>query len=191
MRAGIIVPPARLESLGERYRTFCVCRFDRVEAGRRMYASAMTLLERRDGQDGGGYLDMAEFIGDQGARGHVAEDLAQLFRRLLFNILVGNRDDHFRNHGFIREASGWRLSPAFDMNPSLARQEHVLAVDGRSVAPDVALALETAELYRLTKAQAQTVLQEVRGAVAAWRDVAQRCGLGGVEVLRMEMTIQA
>lgn len=189
-RAGIRVPPARLDALSERYRTFCVSRFDRMGEVRRMYASAMTLLERRDGQDGGSYLDLAEFISDQGARGHVAEDLAQLFRRLLFNILVGNRDDHFRNHGFIREASGWRLAPAFDVNPSLSKQDHAIAVNEQSTIGDVTLALETAELYRLTRAQAQAMLQEVRGVVADWQEVAQHFGLTGVEVARMKGVMQ-
>lgn len=189
-RAGIQVPLARMEALSDRYRTFCVSRFDRLDGERRMYASAMTLLERRDGQEGASYLDLAEFISDQGARGHVADDLAQLFRRVLFNILVGNRDDHLRNHGFIREESGWRLAPAFDMNPSLTKQEHALAVDERSAVPDIALAMETSELYRLGKVQAQAILQELRDAIVDWRDVARRCGLSGVEVARMESVIQ-
>lgn len=113
-RAGIVVPDARIEKLSDRHSTFCVKRFDRAGGSRRMFASAMTLLERRDGQPGGSYLDLVEFIEDQGAQNCVAADLEQLFRRVVFNVLIGNRDDHLRNHGFIREATGWRLSPAYD-----------------------------------------------------------------------------
>jgi serine/threonine-protein kinase HipA len=190
-RAGIRVPAAKLEPLNNDYHTYCAQRFDREGAGRRMYASAMTLLERRDGQDGGSYLDLAEFISDRGARGHIDEDLAQLFRRVLLNVLVGNRDDHLRNHGFIREPSGWRLSKAFDVNPSLAKAEHALTLDGRNATPSVEAAMATAELYRLTTAQAQAVLAQVRKALADWRDEAERHGLARSEVQRMETVIQA
>ena len=190
-QAGIEVQPARPERLTEQYTTFCASRFDRVGAHRRMYASAMTLLERRDGQDGGSYLDLAEFISDNGARGHVDKDLEQLFRRVVFNVLIGNRDDHLRNHGFIRELSGWRLSPVFDVNPSVAKHEHALTLDGEHATPEVELVMATADLYRLTAARAKAVLTEVRTALASWKTVAQRHGLGGIETHRMEAVIQA
>ena len=188
--AGITLPESRLESLSDRYRTFCASRFDRTDGGRRMYASAMTLLERQDGQAGASYLDLVEYISDHGARGHIDEDLAQLFRRVVFNILVGNRDDHLRNHGFIREPSGWRLSPAFDMNPNTAKHEHALAIDTHSALPRVATALETAELYRLSKAQADRIVADVRAAVAQWRHEADKLSLPSFEVKRMETIIQ-
>jgi serine/threonine-protein kinase HipA len=190
-RAGIWVPAAKLEALGNDYRTYCAQRFDREGDGRRMYASAMTLLERRDGQDGASYLDLAEFISDHGARGHIDADLEQLFRRVLFNVLVGNRDDHLRNHGFIREPSGWRLSRAFDVNPSLAKAEHALTLDGRNATPSVEAAMATAELYRLTATQAQAVLAQVHKALADWRSEAERNSLARSEVQRMETVIQA
>jgi serine/threonine-protein kinase HipA len=190
-KAGIIVPDARLEYLSDRYGTFCSARFDRVDASRRMYASAMTLLERQDGDGDASYLDLAEFISDHGAQGHIDEDLTQLFRRVVFNILVGNRDDHLRNHGFIREPSGWRLSPAFDINPNTAKQTHALAIDSKNAEPDVEVAMEQAELYRLNNASAQALLDEVRAAIAHWRDDAARLKLPSIEVRRMESVIQA
>ncbi|WP_213307973.1 type II toxin-antitoxin system HipA family toxin [Paraburkholderia sacchari] len=190
-KAGIVVPEARMEALSERYHTFCSARFDRVAEGRRMYASAMTLLERKDGETGASYLDLAEYISDHGAQGHIAEDLAQLFRRVLFNIMVGNRDDHLRNHGFIREPSGWRLSPAFDINPSTVKQTHALAIDSTNAEPDLAIALEQAELYRLTHVEAGTMLDEVRDAISDWRAEAKKLALPSVEIQRMESVIQA
>jgi serine/threonine-protein kinase HipA len=190
-RAGIWVPPAKLESLGAGYKTYCAKRFDRDGMGRRMYASAMTLLERRDGQEGGSYLDLAEFISDQGARKHIDGDLAQLFRRVLFNVLVGNRDDHLRNHGFIREPSGWRLSHAFDVNPNPSKAEHAITLDGKSASPSIAATMATAELYRLTNIQAQEILAELRNVIAGWKAVADRNGLSRSEVQRMESVIQA
>ena len=190
-KAGIVVPDARLEYLSGRYGTFCSARFDRAGKRRRMYASAMTLLERKDGEGGASYLDLAEFISDNGAQGHVDEDLTQLFRRVLFNILIGNRDDHLRNHGFIREPSGWRLSPAFDMNPSTAKQTHALAIDSKNAEPDVGVAMQQAELFRIDSADAAGLLAEVRAAIANWRREAARLKLPSVEVQRMESVIQS
>ena len=133
---GIEVPTYRLVRFNHRYRTFCSKRFDRAPRGRRFFVSAMTLLERRDGE-GGSYLEIAEFIQNHGARGVVEADLAQLLRRVLFNVLVGNTDDHLRNHGFVREATGWRLAPAFDLNPNPARRHHELRLDEASDEPDL------------------------------------------------------
>lgn len=188
--AKIVVPDSRLESLTDRHRTFCSRRFDRVEGSRRMFASAMTLLERRDGEDIGSYLDLAEFITDHGAQHHVAEDLEQLFRRAVFNVIVGNRDDHLRNHGFIREPTGWRLSPAYDVNPNQLKAEHSLTLDGVSAAPDVATVLKTAELYRLEPSRAEEIIEEVKAAVAKWRQAAEQIGCGREEVLRMKDVFQ-
>lgn len=118
--AGITVPTARLEDLGGGYRSFCVQRFDRsgsLHAPRRMVASAMTLAGKQDG-DAASYLDIAQILTDQGARGHIDNDLAQLFRRLLFNISIANRDDHLRNHGFLWQGTGWRLTPALTSTPT-------------------------------------------------------------------------
>jgi serine/threonine-protein kinase HipA len=188
--ARIVVPDSRLESLTGRHQTFCSSRFDRVEGSRRMFASAMTLLEQRDGEDGGSYLDLAEFITDHGARHHVAEDLEQLFRRVVFNVIVGNRDDHLRNHGFIREPTGWRLSPAYDMNPNPFKAEHSLSLDGHSAAPEVKTVLETAELYRLERPHAEEVVDKVRAAIAKWREASEQIGCAREEVVRMKDVFQ-
>lgn len=151
----------------------------------------MTLLGKRDGEEGASYLDLAQFIMDEGASKHVAQDLEQLFRRLVFNVLIGNRDDHLRNHGFIREPSGWRLAPAFDINPSPVNAEHALTLDGVRAAPELGRALGTAELYRLTAGQANSIEAEVREALSRWRTVAESLGLGRPEIQRMEAVIQA
>jgi serine/threonine-protein kinase HipA len=185
-RAGIRVPRAQLMRLASQYRTFCVERFDRNGDSRRMYASAMTLLEHQDGDSGAGYLDLAEFISDNGAQDHVEGDLAQLFRRVVFNVLVGNRDDHLRNHGFIRVPTGWRLSPAFDMNPSPSNNDHALTLDGHSARPSLDAVLETIDFYRLTAAAAAEIANEVRAAVAAWKNEAGALGMPRAEIQRME-----
>ncbi|MYZ53663.1 type II toxin-antitoxin system HipA family toxin [Malikia spinosa] len=184
-RAGIWVPAARLEHLTESYATFCVARFDRRGQHRRMYASAMTMLERRDGEAGASYLDLAIFLQDKGAQGHIDQDLEQLYRRVIFNVMVGNRDDHLRNHGFIREPSGWRLSPAFDVNPNLAKADHSLTFDGKSTVPSLKLVKETADFYRCQD-RANQIIDEVRTAVRAWSQEAERLGLPSLEIKRME-----
>lgn len=184
-KAKIRVPPSRAARLASKHHTFCVKRFDRTETSRRMYASAMTLLEKKDGEPGS-YLEMAEFIGNQGASSSIESDLAQLFRRVLFNVLVSNRDDHLRNHGFIRVADGWRLSDAFDMNPNLSKEIHALALDDDSPEPNIEAAISTAGFYRLALAEALDILQEVVEAVSGWAEAAKSLGLSAAESDRMK-----
>ena len=182
--AGIEVPRARLLPLSSgRRRTFCAERFDRRGPSRRMFASAMTLLERRDGDaDGASYLDLCQLIQDQGAPGAIAADLEQLFRRAIFNVLIGNRDDHLRNHGFIRAPGGWRLSPAFDMNPSADKAHHALALDDRRTEPDLTAVLATCDLYRLRRPAAERITGEIRAVVATWRTRARALDLSRAEI---------
>lgn len=129
---------------------------------------------------------IAEAITLHGAAGAIEADLEQLFRRVLFNVLVGNRDDHLRNHGFLRRATGWVLAPAFDVNPNPHRRDHVLTLDGKVAIPDPAVVLETHDLYRLSTKRAQALLDEVRTAVSAWQQVARRLGLASDEIARMQ-----
>ena len=170
-RSGIDVPRAQLLRLASPYRTFCSQRFDRVDGGRRLYASAVTLTGKRDG-DEASYLDLAEAITFYGDPHAIDADLEQLFRRLVFNILAANRDDHLRNHGFLRVSKGWRLSPAFDLNPAPEKNEHSLALDEASHIPDLRPALDTAGLYRLSDRRAKAIVAEIRSAVEGWREVA-------------------
>ena len=179
--AGIEVPASRLLELAGARRTFCAQRFDRAAGSRRMMASAITLLGRRDGE-AASYLELAQLIQDQGAAGAIEADLAQLFRRAAFNVMAGNRDDHLRNHAFLRTRAGWRLAPAFDMNPDPAKEEHALALDERQAAPDVSLLEATAPYYRLAPGRARTILQELRAAVSGWRRRARALGIPAAEI---------
>ncbi len=188
--AGIVMPKANRVLLSDRYYTYCVSRFDRQagipggDHGRRMYASAMTLLERGDGQEGGSYLHILEAIEAYGGAG-LTEDMHQLFRRAVFNLLVGNRDDHLRNHGFFLTPTGWRLSPAFDINPNPAKSDHSLTWDGKSAAPTLQTLVATAGYYRLNAAAAQAIVDEVTKVVATWKDRAAKLELSSVEVKMM------
>ena len=96
---------------------------------------------------------------------------------MAFNIHVGNTDDHLRNHGFILEADGWRLAPAYDLNANIERKVHTLAIDERDPTPDPALLLATAPYYGLKTPEAETILTRVRQVVATWGDIARRLQL--------------
>jgi serine/threonine-protein kinase HipA len=99
-------------------------------------------------------------------------DCEQLFRRVLFNILIHNTDDHLRNHGFFVDDGGIRLSPAYDMNPSLDRRELTLAINEVETACDVSIAMDACQDYGLNPQQAGEVLKQVQAAVDGWRDEA-------------------
>jgi serine/threonine-protein kinase HipA len=179
--AGIEVPEVKLLRLGGGYRTFCSRRFDRVEGGRRLYASAMTMTGRQDGEQAS-YLDIAEAIVRLVDPEAIEDDLHRLFRRVVFNLLVGDRDDHLRNHGFLRGPGGWRLAPAFDVNPAPFKDEHSLALDDAQTYPDLEVVRGTAELYRLDRAAADRIVVEVEAACSGWREAAAALELPEEEV---------
>ena len=175
-RAGIVVPEQRLLRLSGEGHTFASRRFDRTHDSRRLYASAMTLTARHD-HDGASWLDLAAAIEDWGAVDHIDEDLAALFRRAAFGILVAHRDDHLRNHGFLRTTAGWRLAPAFDLTPLPDKPEHELTLDGSDARGSIEVLLSTAAFYRLSAQVARSIVDEVNDIVVGWRDVATDVGL--------------
>lgn len=186
--AGIDMPEARIMRFSPRGHTYLVRRFDRTIDSRRAYASALTLTDLDD-SEGASYLDIVQAIEHNGVALSIGSDLEQLYRRVLFSILIGNRDDHLRNHGFLREGNGWRLSPAFDINPNPEKDAHVLAIDGVEPIPDTGLWRETAEFYRVRKKVVSGVEKDVRRAVSRWREVARAQGAPRGEIERMATVI--
>jgi len=184
-RCHITVPEARLMQIGKGYHTFLVKRFDRSWNQRRFFASAMTMLHHIDTDDAS-YLELAEFLCTYGEADHIARDLEELFTRVIFNIATANRDDHLRNHGFIRSPSGWRLAPAFDMNPSFRKEEHVLSLDLYNRQPDFQVAIATAGYYRMDSARAEEIVHEVCSVVKEWTVLAKRLGLSAEECSEAE-----
>lgn len=172
--AGLQVATGRAQRFGSRHHTFLSKRFDRTAAGERFhFASAMTLLGYQDGtdyQDGASYLELAGILIQQGS--HVAQDLPELWRRIVFNICVSNTDDHLRNHGFLLTPQGWQLAPAFDLNPIRYGQGLKLNISETDNALDLDLAREVAPYFRLSAAQAETILTQVITAVRQWPTVA-------------------
>lgn len=184
-RAGIQVAPARPLRLGNEGHTFLTRRFDRTDSGgRKAFVSAMTLLQRNDGEPGTSYLELVELLQARGA--NTKSDSAQLFRRVVFNICVSNTDDHLRNHGFFIEPGGLVLAPAYDMNPNPERRELSIAIDEANATCDVEVALRAASDYGPSAEQAASVVSEVRAAVATWRNEAANIGIARAEQNRMQ-----
>jgi serine/threonine-protein kinase HipA len=183
VKAGVDVPAAKAVRLNSEFHTFCVQRFDRASGARRFYASAMTLL-RKEQSEGTSYLELAQFLRAKGDGAQADADLEQLFRRVAFNVAVGNRDDHLRNHGFVLGATGWRLAPAFDVNPNIDKAEHVLNIDDVDNRPSLETVLTTAAFYGLAEERGKQILEEVASAVDGWEDAARQAGIarGDVEL---------
>ncbi|MCP4663828.1 MAG: HipA domain-containing protein [bacterium] len=176
-RAGITVPAARgLRLPGSSYTTFLSKRFDRTPSrGRVAFVSAMTLTQRIDGEPGASYLELVDLLQSRGAA--TAADCQQLFRRVVFSILIHNTDDHLRNHGFFLDATGLRLSPAFDLNPSIESRDLSLAINEVETRCDVSIALEACGDYGLPQKDAARIVGEVREAVGRWREEAEALGI--------------
>jgi serine/threonine-protein kinase HipA len=180
-RAGIEVPASELRRFNGEYHTFCVKRFDRSGARRSFYASAMALL-RKNQSEGTSYLELAEFLHARGAKDHIASDLEQLFRRVAFNVATGNRDDHLRNHGFLLTPTGWRLAPAFDLNPTIERADHVLNIDESDNRPRLATVIETSDWYVGSKDRGRAIVAEVLRETRRWRKTAQTLKIARADI---------
>ena len=186
-RCGLNVPPARLETFTRNGSTFLVKRFDREGERRVHFASAMTLLGKTDGAsstDGSGYYEMAEFLRAGGC--NPKEDLLELWKRIVFNMSVSNTDDHLRNHGFLLKGKGWRLSPAYDVNPVPYGNELSLNVSPGDNTIDVDLAIETCDYYGLNRSEAERLAERICCIVReSWEAVAVRYGIGRSEIEEM------
>ncbi len=186
VKAGLKVANAGIKKLGSSYHTYLSQRFDRTEDNRRIhYASAMTLLQKTDGDDaynGVSYLDLVAFIKSDCA--DVTENLEELFRRVLFSVCVSNTDDHLRNHGFIYTESGWTLSPAFDINANETGTGLKLNIDEEDNSLDIDLVMSTSSFYNIADERAEEIKTEVLKAVANWRKVAAGYKISPSEIER-------
>jgi len=181
--SGIHTAVTHVVSSGEKYHVLLSLRFDRNDIGRRVhFASAMSMLGLKDGDNfssGNGYLDIVDFI-VQGCT-DVENNLEELYRRVAFNICVGNTDDHFRNHGFLLTAKGWILSPAYDMNPTLSEYQSLL-ISSKSNSSDLNILLDACEEYMIDKSTADNIICEVVKAVGDWKIVANRLQISQSEM---------
>lgn len=180
--AGINTAIGRVERVAGRP-VFLLRRFDREGTTRRPFLSAMSMLGAVD-HETRSYLEIADAIQRYGAA--PSEDLHELWRRIVFSVLISNTDDHLRNHGFLYEGNrGWRLSPAYDLNPVPVQfRPRILStlIDEQSGDASLELALSVAEYFRLTQAQARQTAYEVASAVSHWRREATALGIAAVEM---------
>ncbi len=176
--AGITVPGWKLHSVA-RKPVLILERFDRVEIDRRVaFMSALTALDASDHAEQRSYLELVDVLRQQGAAPE--RDLAQLWRRMAFNILISNTDDHLRNHAFLHETGGWGLSPAYDLNPTPVEVKpriHALALDEADATASLETALKVASSFGLKQSDALTIAHEVGVAVSKWREIAKSSGL--------------
>lgn len=176
-KSGINVAETRT-IMGEEYHILLSKRFDRDKNGKRIhFASALTLLGLTDGDNasnGYGYPDIVDFILKYGT--NVEQNIEELYRRVVFNIIVGNSDDHFRNHGFLLTRKGWILSPAYDINPTLAKEQSLLINRNTNVS-DLNILMESAGEYMLQDDRAISIINEVKTAMKPWRSVAVKIGI--------------
>lgn len=184
---GLAVPESLARQFASLHHTFLVRRFDRTSQGRLNFASAMTLTGHQDGDDastGASYLEIARVLINHGAQ--TDADLRELWSRIVFNMLVSNTDDHLRNHGFILvPGKGWRLSEAYDMNPVPESHGLKLNVSEADNAMDLDLARSVAPYFRISKADANEIIERSQAVVQQWPKIANSLQVRAREQERM------
>ena len=184
---GLRVPASLGRRFASEHHTFLVRRFDRTSEGRLHFASAMTLTGHVDGEDastGVSYLEIARVLIEHGCQ--AADDLRELWTRIVFNMLVSNTDDHLRNHGFILvPGKGWRLSEAYDMNPVPDSHGLKLNVGQADNALDLELARSVAGYFRVPAKQADEIILRCTQIVRQWPTIAQSLRIPDREQQRM------
>lgn len=184
-RAGIPTPHHELLEVAGRS-VLLSRRFDRADGRRIPFLSAMALLGAKDGQTGS-YPEMVDALARHGSQ--AKKDARALYRRVAFNVLISNVDDHLRNHGFLRfDRSGWTLSPAYDLNPvpaDLKARMLTTNIDLEESTCSVDLLEASAEYFALSLPEARSILKEVAVATSSWRSVAKEVGTNGKEIHRM------
>src|SRR5712692_1881817 len=184
-KAGIPVPRWRLQTVAGKP-ILLLRRFDREQGMRVPFVSAMSMLEAKD-NEARSYLEFVDVLRQHGAA--PKDDMHDLWRRIVFSILISNTDDHLRNHGFLWAGpAGWRLSPAYDLNPvpvDIKPRVLTTAIDLDDGTASLKLAIEVAAYFELAPDEARQIAAEVGQAVAKWRKVAAKLGLTPGEIDRM------
>jgi len=177
----------KIQKIAGNYNTFFTKRFDREHGARIHFASAMTMTGNNEDtirDNPVSYLELAEFIQNNGC--NIEENLAQLWRRIIFNIAISNTDDHLRNHGFILTNNGWILSPAYDLNPSIDKDGLALNIDMEHNTLNFELAKSVGEYFRLDNKQMDIIIMDVLEAVSTWKEIATKIGIPNKEQELME-----
>ena len=181
-QAGINVAAARLQDVAGRPVSL-ITRFDRDGDRRIPFLSAMSLLGLNDGDDAA-YTDIAEIIRMYSSA--PTADLHELFRRIVFSVMIGNLDDHLRNHAFLYDHDNkWRLSPAYDLNPvPLAEKTRELTtwISEEGPEADLELARHAAQFFALKSNQADALIEDVAAALNGWQNTARQLGMSAADI---------
>lgn len=173
---GLNVPESKVEKFSKDGSTFLVKRFDRDGEKRIHFASAMTMLGKNHGassDDGSSYIDIVDFIRAYGSS--PKDDLIELFKRIIFSMAVSNTDDHLRNHGFILNDKGWRLSPLYDVNPVPYGDVLSLNIDSYDNSTSIDLAISSACYYDINEFDAEVYADEILTMVKNnWEQLAKK-----------------
>jgi len=184
-KSGIPVPDARVELVGKKP-VLVLRRFDRRDGHRIPFLSSMSMLDARDNQTRS-YMEIADALRQHGAAAR--DDIRELWRRMVFNVLISNTDDHLRNHGFLYGGpTGWRLAPAYDLNPiPVDVKPRILTTaineDDNTASLDVAMSV--APYFELDAARARAEARALARVVSTWHREAARLGLSKGETARM------
>lgn len=185
-KAGIPMAESKAEIILGNHHTFFTKRFDREKTNRIHFASAMTMTGNNEStlkDKQASYLDIAEFI--QYNLPNNKSMLHQLWKRIVFNILISNTDDHLRNHGFLLINNQWTLSPAFDINPSIDKNGLALNIDVNNNTLDIELAKSVGVYFQLNTNEMNTIVGEVMEAISTWENEAKAIGLSRSEISMM------
>ena len=184
-RAGIATPHHELLQVAGKA-VLLSRRFDRDGQRRIPFLSAMAMTGSKDGETGS-YPEIVDALSRHGARAKA--DAQDLYRRVAFNVLISNVDDHLRNHGFLwHDRTGWSLSPIYDINPTptdLKARVLTTNIDLDEGTCSIDLVEEAAGYFGLGLKPARAILKEVASATAAWREVAGEAGARASEITRM------
>lgn len=177
---GIRTPAARLELAGTPFPVALIRRFDRRGATRIPYISARTALGKT-GAELGSYTEIVDFMRSYSP--DPSNDFRELYRRLIFTILVSNKDDHLKNHGFLYVGAGqWRLSPVFDVNPAPDRNPHLetAILEGGAHDRSITLALEACAFFEIPETEARETIRTTAQRISdGWREALRQVGVAG------------
>lgn len=182
--AQIPTPDFRIENIDGKS-VLILQRFDRLNGKRIPFLSAMSMLGAEDNQTRS-YMEIADAIRQYGAKAD--DDCAQLWRRIVFNIVIANTDDHLRNHGFLYEKNGWRLSPAYDLNPvplDIKPRALSTAINEVETEGNLDIALDVAAHFGLKHEGAKAIISDVTKVVSSWKRYATKFGISNKEIERM------
>ncbi|MCK5816386.1 MAG: HipA domain-containing protein [Candidatus Marinimicrobia bacterium] len=184
---GLNTATGKAEKFSGHQYTYLTKRFDRIKNDRIHFASAMTLLGYKDGhdhKDGGSYLELVELIENYGSNPN--EDIKELWKRIVFSVAISNTDDHLRNHGFILTQKGWKLSPAYDINPNPDGMGLSLNINEDDNSLDYDLCMSVIGYFRLKENEALDFIKKTKKVISQWKKRGKKMNISNPELALIE-----